>query len=65
MSRAEPIRCVAPHPDDPRRPCNARLFDAVPGTVDVREGDTPPPGCTAQECWRCGAKYVACARRVA
>ena len=65
MTDPRPFRCPGPHPDDPARRCNARLFDVVPDTVEVKEGEVPPPGCTAHECPRCKAKYVACARRVA
>jgi hypothetical protein len=57
-----PIHCPMPHPDDPSRPCNAVLTRAVPGTVDVRLGDDPPPGCNDLLCKRCKRRYVACPR---
>jgi hypothetical protein len=64
VSAARPIRCTAPHPDGRPGPCNAVLTRAVPGTVEVREGDDPPAGCVELLCPRshCGARYVACAR---
>lgn len=57
-----PIRCTAPHPTVPGWECRARLVDAVPGTVQVEQGERPPPGCVLIVCSRCGARYVACAR---
>lgn len=62
MTPARPVRCPGKHPDDEHRECRARLFDAVPDTVVLKEGAIPPPGCPAIECWRCGTKWVACGR---
>lgn len=59
---AHPVHCPAPHPTVPGWVCNARLFDAVPGTVDLLATPAVPPGCVAVKCPRCGAVYVVCAR---
>lgn len=62
MTTAHPIRCPMPHPSDPGRVCNAVLTRAVPGTVEVKQGSEPPPGCNEVLCARCGTRYVVCAR---
>lgn len=65
MREIEAIRCPGRHPEDRNRPCNARLFDAVPGTVDVREESTPPPGEVLVKCKRCGTTYLPVRRATA
>lgn len=59
---ALPVRCTARRKGDSGRICDARLFDAVPDSVEVRASESPPPGCVMVQCWRCGARYVVCAR---
>jgi hypothetical protein len=55
------IRCSAPHPTAFGLSCNARLYDAVPGTLDVRLRENGvPPGCLRLKCRRCGTEYVVC-----
>lgn len=56
----EPIRCMAPHPANPLRPCRGILTRAVIGTVEASRGTDPPPGCNEVRCERCGLRYVIC-----
>lgn len=61
--KADEIRCTAPHPDLPGEPCNARLYDAVPESIEIRgELQRVPPGCLAIQCWRCHTRYLVCLR---
>lgn len=59
---ALPVRCTARRKGDSGRICDARLFDAVPGSVEVSPAEAPPPGCVSMKCPRCGTRYVVCAR---
>lgn len=52
---AEPIRCDAPHPDDPARRCNARLFDAWRDVVT--RGAAGSRECITIRCHRCGTRH--------
>lgn len=61
------IRCTASHPRNPTRACNAKLFDAIDGTVVVIRSAQVlgiGPGCSIHSCPRCGTSYVIAPRTV-